>query len=230
MIRAWDACQYMGKYVFPHCTKYESQISKIQGINRLFAYPKEPHFLNCSEVVILDSGAFGLSLSGQKMNINYMKKLSDHYEKFLNLSTICIAPDEFLNPMQSMQNTKKWAKNNFYKNIACVLQASKNKIIDIEELMAQLRFYREYCDKICFSNNGLLGVQSKKLEKVFYESKILGFTHLHILGAGWSLKDIQEWQKIKYWDTMDSIAYYKSPESYDATSPIMAIQNILNII
>ena len=157
-------------YVFPHFKAKENEIKKIQGISRLFAYPKEPHFENNGNKVILDSGAFGLSLSGRKINLNYMKKLNEHYIKYANKNTLCIAPDEFLNPQQSMKNFKIWMENDFYKNITAVLQCSEKGIVNNKEIIEQLNFYSKYNVKTyCFSNNALTGEMaiSYDLNKIF---------------------------------------------------------------
>ena len=74
-------------YVFPHFKVKENEIKKIQGISRLFAYTKEPHFENKGQKFILDSGAYGLSLSGGKIDLKYMKKLNEHYLKYSNKNT-----------------------------------------------------------------------------------------------------------------------------------------------
>jgi hypothetical protein len=100
-------------YIFPHFKAKENEIKKIQGISRLFAYPKAPHFENQGQKVILDSGAYGLSLSGGKIDLKYMEKLNEHYLKYANNKTLCIAPDEFLNPYQSMKNFKIWIEKEF---------------------------------------------------------------------------------------------------------------------
>lgn len=222
-------------YVFPHFKSKEKEISKIQGISRLFAYPKEPHFENRGEKVILDSGAFGLSLSGGKINLNYMKKLNEHYLKYANKNTLCIAPDEFLNPQQSMQNFKVWINAGFYKNITAVLQCSKKGIVDTNEIIEQLKFYSKYNVKTyCFSNNALTGEMalSYDLNKIFLFMKDkMQVEWLHVLGAGWSLEDIKNWQSLGS-DSIDSIAYYntKNENEFGSLNPIENIYKILEVV
>lgn len=223
-------------YVFPHFKPKENEISKIQGISRLFAYPKEPHFENNGKKVILDSGAFGLSLSGGKINLEYMKKLNYHYLKYANDKTLCIAPDEFLNPLQSMQNYKKWIDNGFYKDITSVLQCSKKGYIDIKEILEQLKFYSKYKVKTyCFSNNGLTGENaiSSDLNKIFiFMKEKMNVEWIHILGAGWNLEDIKNWMSIGNFDSMDSIAYYNTKDinEFGSLNPIDNIKKILEVV
>ena len=222
-------------YVFPHFKNKEKEISQIKGISRLFAYPKEPHFSNEGEKVILDSGAFGLSLSGGKINLNYMKKLNEHYLKYSNKNTLCIAPDEFLNPHQSMQNFKIWMENGFYKNITAVLQCSEKGIVDSKEIVEQLNFYSKYNVKTyCFSNNALTGEMaiSYDLNKVFrFMKDKMKVEWLHVLGAGWNLTDITNWQSLGS-DSIDSIAYYstKNEKEFGSLNPVKNINKILEVV
>lgn len=222
-------------YVFPHCAKKENEIKKIKGISRLFAYPKKPHFENEGELVILDSGAYGLSLSGKKMTESYMMNLNRHYLKYYNKRTLCIAPDEFLNPHQSMLNFEKWVKLGFYKDITAVLQCSKKYIVNKSELIEQLKFYSKYnVTTLCFSNNSLTGelaVNSELPDIVRFIKERTNIKWLHNLGAGWSLKDIEYWKQINF-DSLDSVAYYstKDKSEFGSLDCVKNIQEILKII
>jgi hypothetical protein len=215
-------------YVFPHYPKKETQISQIKGISRLFAYPKAPHFNNAGEIVILDSGAFGLSLSGQKMNEKYFINLNRHYLNFHNNKTLCIAPDEFLNPYQSMINFEKWMNLGLFNKITPVLQCSKKYIIEKNELLEQIKFYNKYdISTLCFSNNAITGemaVNSILPEIISFLKSRLKIKWIHNLGAGWSLKDIDFWRNIEF-DSMDSIAYYTTKDKAEFGS-LDAIENI----
>lgn len=199
------------EYVFPHYKPQEKIISKIQGINRLFAYPTTPHTENNGNLVILDSGAYGLSLRRGNMNLSYMRKLSEHYATYANNKTLCIAPDVFENPMETLENLKKWNKYNLFPNIVPVLQNSQKYIINRNEIKFQIDYYaRNGYKKLCFSINKTDGkqVKTQKLEELLLYAKTKGIQHIHCLGAGWNIADIRIWKTIKGWDTMDSIAYY----------------------
>lgn len=222
-------------YVFPHCKKEESEISKIQGISRLFAYPGKPHFCNNGEITILDSGAFGLSQYGGKITYNYMQRLSKHYEEYAKEENVlCVAPDEFLNPMQSMWNLRKWFKYGFYtKNIAAIIQAERKEYIDMNNLKFQVDYYSNFTDIMFFSNNGLTGEMAKmfKLEELFrYMKEIHKVKWIHILGAGWNIKDIKDWCSINYFDSLDSIAYYNVENEFGSIGPIENINTIIQLI
>lgn len=222
------------EYVFPHCARREEEIRKIKGISRLFAYPKAPHFENRGSLVILDSGAYGLSLQGRKITKAHMKKLDEHYRKYANEKTLCIAPDEFLGPMQSMWNMRKWFKNGYYPDIAAVIQADRMRKIDINNLKYQADYYSNFTDEFCFSNNGLTGKMAINfnLEKLFeYMKKELGAKWIHVLGAGWSLQDIKDWQQIRYFDSLDSVAYYNChSDEFEGTEPVENIKKICNLV
>lgn len=221
----------MPEYVFPHCQKQEGEIEKIKGISRLYAYPCKPCFENESKIVILDSGAYGLSKAKIKMSDSYMKKLSEHYLKYYCDNTLCIAPDEFLNPIQSMQNIRKWFKKGLFGSVTAVLQASKKNEINLDDLKYQAEFYRQYTDTICFSNNNLRGMQAQnfKLNIIFDFCKKLEYKWIHVLGAGFSIRDICDWFDIGNFDSMDSIAYYTTKNKEEFGS-LNAVENIKEIM
>lgn len=221
-------------YVFPHCRNKEHEIKNIQGISRLFAFPAEPHFENNGRIVILDSGAFGLSIKKRKMTMKYMQALNEYYLKHRDDErVICVAPDEFLNPSQTMYNFKKWMAKGFYSKVAAVLQCERKHEINIDQLKWQAEFYREYTDIIFFSNNGMRGRYAKlqNIEELFrYMKGELGVKWVHVLGAGWSIEDIEDWCGIRYFDSLDSIAYYRSSKGeFSSTDPVQNIYDILNL-
>jgi len=222
-------------YVFPHCKKKENEIRKIKGISRLFAFPVKPHFENEGELVILDSGAFGLSKQRRKISFGYMKKLNEYYLKFgQKNNVICVAPDEFLNPVQSMRNMQLWHKYNFYSKVGAVLQSSRQFEVNLEELKYQVDFYLDYTDIFLFSNPSLRGDIAKQLclGELFYYIKEKGGKWIHILGGGWSLEDIQDWFEIDGFNSIDSIAYYTTTElnEFGSLDPIQNIYSIIRVM
>lgn len=203
----------MSIWVCPHCPKKstEREIEKIEGLARLYAYPCEPRFEN-GGLVILDSGAFGLAQSGGKMNFAYMQKLSQHYEKYYRENMLCVAPDEFMNSVQSMMNFQKWITKGLFKNISPVLQSDNKGLFKEKDILTQAEFYREYTDTILWGSPKLTAKQAKALhiEKTFKKLKQMGFKWIHKLGAGWDIEDIKQWKEIECLDSFDSIAYYQT--------------------
>lgn len=225
----------MPEFVFPHCAAYEDEIEKIDGINRLYAYPAIPRFENNSHVVILDSGAFGLSRSGGKMNMAYMKKLSAHYEKYHRDNTLCIAPDEFLNPTQSMLNLIKWHKNRLYSNVTPVIQRMVKGVINIADMKNQAEFYREYSDTVCVACVGIYGEDALDIKLsglLKYLKEDLKYRWIHMLGAGYGLDDIRNWKKVGYFDSMDSRSYFitKDENAFGSFDPIVNIRRIVECL
>lgn len=223
------------EYVFPHFKRQEKEIKEIKGISRLFAYPKTPHYSNEGKIVILDSGAFGLSTFGHKITKPYMNKMDKHYRKNVRGNTLCIAPDQFLNPVQSMLNVKIWYDNSYYPHITAVLQSKEKKRIDLKELFYQVDYYSNFTDEFCFSNNALTGEMAKifNLRKLFkYMKEEKGVKWIHILGAGWNVQDIKDWLDIGYFDSMDSIAYYQpsSENQFGSLDPVKNIYNIRKVV
>lgn len=189
---------------------------KLLDYSRLYAYPVIPELeLKNGKVLILDSGAFGLSKQKREIDINYMKQLNEHYKKFNgsdSLPIIAVAPDKYLDPIRTMDNFKFW-KNQNYCNIAPVLQCNEENKINLNFLKIQVDFYANYTKEvILFSNPGLTGLEMRgqKIEDLFKYIKNIGFKWIHILGAGWFPEDIANYDKIRFFDSIDTIQYYKS--------------------
>jgi hypothetical protein len=238
-------------YVVPYNSALEGEIKKIESVQgRLKAFPganykkgdytcsNYPYYVNFENrynTVILDSGAFGLSKANKEIDDEYMFYLSQFYEfnrEIINAENIiCVAPDKFLNPQQSMYNFIKWRKCN-YGDVAAVLQSTRKGFADYRDLIKQAEFYSKYTDTIFFSNPGLKGDDARAyhLDKLFeYLKTKLSTKWVHILGAGWSLKDIKSWIDIGNFDSLDSIAYYTEPMAYNANTPIEAIRRIMEV-
>lgn len=200
----------MDFFVFPHCKGSESELMQLTNCGRLYAYPAIPKKQDC-QITILDSGAYGLSQAGRTMGIKYLKNLSEHYERYYNDHTICVAPDVVCNPMATIQNFKKWHDLKLFKNISPVIQPADKKSIDFELYKYQIDFYtKKYDIKIMLFSNWLsadLAIAQGVQKSVDY-ARSQGVTYIHMLGAGWNLSDVKKWNSIRGINSCDSIAYY----------------------
>jgi hypothetical protein len=219
-------------FVFPNNKKYEKEL---QGYNRLFAFPSTP--VNNNKLIILDSGAFGLSVQNKKMSNEHMEKLNEHYIKNYKQNFMCASPDEFLNPLQSMYNFKKWLDLGYFDKISPVLQCKINKIIDLKDLLEQSKFYAQYSktNKWFFSNPGLTAEQAGEQnikEFIFFIKEKFKIERVHNLGSGWSLQDILEYKKMNCFDSIDSISWYntKNIKEFGSLNPAENIKSIERII
>lgn len=218
-------------YVFPHYNPAEEHL-KDKNVGRLFAYPSIPINIDNKNIVILDSGGYGMSQAGKKISLNYMKKLSRHYEKYNRDNVICVAPDEWMNAGQTILYLKKWHNNNLFKSVVPVLQDERKGVVNVENMMRQAEFYRKFSDKIMYSNNGIYGNShmATKVNKVVKHLKEkLGYKYIHLLGAGWNLEDVRAWAKSEWIDSIDSIAYYTSSKEFGANTVIEAIDNVIKV-
>jgi hypothetical protein len=199
----------MPEFVFPVNKKLRG---KLYSYNRLYAFPSVPEFTQ-DKLIILDSGAFGLSKSGGKMDTDYMMRLNHYYAKYDNDNIIHVAPDVFLDPGQTMNNFEYWFDIKFFDKIKPVIQFRQKLKLD-DSMYKQLLFYQNKNIKFDFlfiSNPGMLAIDFKILffDDILQElKKEFKISHIHILGAGWNEQDIREWSTFKYVDTIDSIAYY----------------------
>lgn len=225
----------MSIWVCPHCpkAKAEKEIEKIDGLARLYAYPAIPKFKNNS-LTILDSGAFGLSQSGGKMTSEYLRRLSDHYRAFSRENVLCVAPDVALNPMDSMQNFKKWHKKGYFEKIVPVLHSPSKYSFDEATLMFQAEFYRRFTDVIFWgspkaSADFALGLH---YDRIFEKLKAMGFKWIHKLGVGWNLQEIEFWKNMPFLDSFDSISYYncKSISAFGSFDPVENVKKIMEVM
>lgn len=236
-------------YIIPYYSALETEINQIKEVRgRLRAFPalrqdfkaysKEdyPYRVNFDEHVdkiILDSGAFALSQTKRAIDTAYINALEQYYFYNADERCICVAPDVFLNPVQSMYNFRKWQSMSSIK-VAAVLQAERKGNININNLMKQAEFYRKYTDTIFFSNPALTAETAKnlKIQKLFkFMKQELEVKWIHNLGAGWNLTDIQNWKNIGYFDSMDSIAYYTTTDisEFGSLDPITNIKKIMEV-
>lgn len=239
-------------YVFPYNSSLEDEINKISEVKgrlrafpalqrnfKIYAskeeYPFKNNFPETVEKVILDSGAFALSQTNHRMDNEYMMALDQYFHYNADERSICVAPDVFRNPSETIINFKKWHSLGFRKDIAPVIQNVSHHRIDLKILRYQADFYRKYSDVMLYSNScRLTGEYSRmyRLQDFFkYLKKDLKVKWIHVLGAGWSLKDIEDWKKIGYFDSMDSFAYYTKQDcaDYGSLDPVENIKNILKI-
>lgn len=222
----------MSVWVCPHCpnSKAEQEIEKIDHLARLYAFPTKPEFKNGS-FTILDSGAFGLSKSGKKMDEKYLFDLSEHYRKFEKQNVMCVAPDVALNPMGSIKNFKKWQSLNYFKNVVPVLQSDSKDNFNESLMLYQAEFYRQFSDKIFVGSPKASAdfATGMRYDLFFEKLKKMGFKFIHKLGVGWNLKEISYWANVPFLDSFDSIAYYTSgrEQRFGSKNPVENVKNIL---
>lgn len=176
---------------------------------RLYAFPTVPE----EKPFILDSGAFGLSKSGGKMDSEYFERLYKYYQKYR--CKYSVAPDVFLNPKQSMKNFQIW-KDCDHRDYEVwpVIQCS-SKRIEWPLIQYQLDFYTKFFvafEILFFSNPSLRSHTYPK--DIFQKIKDkYPVKWIHILGAGWDIQDIQGYANMRGLDSIDSIAWHNSTET-----------------
>jgi len=123
----------------------------------------------------------------------------------------CIAPDVFLDPVQTMLNWEWWqATLDMPVPIVPVVQFPKRKRIDVYSAMRQAQFYAPFKpEMVAISNPSLTAAESIGIETVCaMVREVTGARWLHNLGAGWSPKDVADWRGLGCFDSIDSGAYY----------------------
>jgi len=187
----------------------------LQNFNRLYAFPNTPD-LDDQHKIILDSGAFGLSKSGKKMDAQYLHSLAEHYRKYGKQKNVyCIAPDVFKNAQQSIRQYKDFIARYPGIKVVPVLQFSSSTI-DLFNSKKQIEQYSKLSKSgmICISNNKFNPVKQHD-ELAYIVKKIrLKFKQvwIHVLGAGYSHNNVKDWLSLGV-DSMDSISYYTDAQA-----------------
>lgn len=185
---------------------------KLLDYNRLYAYPTTPESAEEDQLIILDSGAFSLSQKGKSIDKRHMALLNDYYFYNSNNNTRCVAPDVFMNPIETIENWEHWQAQGYYE-VCPVLQSTEK--YQVKEMEWQVEYYEQFkCDFWFFSNPSMTGkhaqAQYRTIKKITDLARRSGAKWIHNLGAGWNLKDISDWWNLRCFDSMDSIAYYTS--------------------
>lgn len=201
------------KYVLAHTPAADAWIAQYP---RLYAYPKLPD-VSGSELIILDSGAYGLSLANRHMDAAYINGLAEHYATYQRENVVCIAPDEFLNPKRSMQQFQLWHDKSAIP-VVPVIQMFSRQRFDATSIIKQLRFYSEHPlptfehkPVIAFSNAAWRGLEFAPYATALKLAlRVAGFADawVHNLGAGWDTHDIRAWSSYGIFGSIDSIAWY----------------------
>lgn len=185
---------------------------------RLYACPHTPSPPPPGAFTIMDSGAFSLAWRGRAIDDAHIERLAQHYDAHGSRDCFGIAPDEYLNPRQTMVNFESWCQR-YAIPVIPVIQFPRAKRIDLRSLERQLMYYRElelYLARwsgrtiIAVSNPGLLADDwlQTRLYLRMLKHRWQG-VWLHILGAGWSPYDLYLWRQMDgVIDSLDSISYY----------------------
>lgn len=181
---------------------------RLLNYKRLYAFPTIPE----ENPFILDSGAFGLSKSGQRMNVAYLENLYQYYKQYPGWH---VAPDVFLNPFQTMKNFEKWVKKYPDCQVWPVIQFAYKKV-EWAIIKYQLDFYADFFDRleVIFLSNPSLRFGNYLFDIFQIIKDYCEVAWLHNLGAGWDIEDITGYSKMPGLDSIDSISYYKNL-SYD---------------
>lgn len=202
------------------CPVPMAMTERLLPLPRLYAYPSLPEPVEDAPLVILDSGAYGLFQRRRQMDHRYMRSLSDHYRKCGasdKLPCVGVAPDSFLRPDVTLEQFDRWNRSGFAR-VAPVIQFFRKGHLDWAMLPEQVQCYREYGPQVVMlSNPGLRGRDAIDLginEIAAAVKEHTGAKWLHVLGAGWSLRDVRDWSMATAVDSIDSIAYYTSREAW----------------
>lgn len=192
---------------------------------RLYAFPTEPEPPAGDKFIILDSGAFGLSQAGKRMDSDYIQRLKAHYQRFQADNVLCIAPDEYLSPSVSVARYLEWDG----PAVVPVLQFARARKLDATGLFRQLSAYAPFAERlpryqgrpvVALSNPGLYADEVAPSTLAFICSLIrrtFPNAWIHMLGAGWNIQDIRGWAaRPGGFDSMDSIAYYTAAQAGEA--------------
>lgn len=184
--------------------------------DRLYAFPRRPEGVGLAQgVVILDSGAYGLSRRGQLIGPAHMEKLNRYYSEY-GAGCWCVGPDAYLNPAATMKNWRYWHAAG-YAPVMPVIQFLRAGRLDVTSALRQAAFYAAWSPaRVAISNPGLTAAAAKAMGMGFICAevrRITGCQWLHNLGAGWSPADVADWRDMGSFDSIDTIAYYTDAQA-----------------
>lgn len=182
---------------------------------RLYAFPVAPEPPPPDGFVILDSGAYGLSVRGGRMDAAYLRRLAAHYAAHgagAGRPLVGVAPDAFLDPGATLRQWRTWDG----PPVAPVIQFPAMRRMDLYAVRRQAAAYAPARPPVVLvSNPGWRGVEAAAagLRRALDLTRaVTGCGHIHILGAGWDDADIRAWRGIGGFESMDSIAYYTAAQ------------------
>lgn len=198
---------------------------KLDSYSRLYAFPNEPEMPPPDGFIILDSGAFGLSQQGKKMDAHHMAKLNAHYLRHNAGNThpiVGIAPDVYSYPRSTMKNWSYWHEQG-YPSVAPVIQFENGRV-DLYSVTKQCEFYQQWPTPfVCVSNPGmraLAAIGAALPQAIAIVRQNMKPDWVHVLGAGWDKNDIRHWGRMAVVDSIDSIAYYTAAQERTAWSEL----------
>lgn len=221
------------RYVIPNhpSEKIEEELRGFIGLDRLYAYPGKPSAKNGGRV-ILDSGAYGLSVSGGKMTDSYMTGLNRHYTSYSRAieGLLCAAPDVYPDPVQTLVNFQRWQGLGYYSDICPVIQLGEFYDADIAVKQAEIYSTLTQQRHIFIGNNMMTGKNALafRVGDMIAEIKRIGFEWVHIFGAGWNIHDIQDWMRVDGIDSMDSISY--QGKRFGSDDPVQNVRDICELV
>lgn len=220
-------------FCFPYSRSCDKGIGQLTDCGRLYAYPNPPTKSRCSRI-ILDSGAYSLGKRRKIMDEQYMCDLSQHYFKYADERTICVAPDVVLNPFETMKNYKKWINSGKYPDIAPVMQLLEKGRIEKTALKYQIDYYVSFKVKtilfaLCQRSN--IAIYSGIREVTEY-ARAKGIEYVHMLGAGWDMDDVKCWAESGLVDSIDCTSYYNSgrKQKFGSDDPVENAKRIIECI
>lgn len=193
---------------------------RLDPFPRLYACPVEPEPPAAEDpLVILDSGAYGLSCRGRTLGPRDFPDLEWYYLKYGGSDRrpiVAVAPDIYLDPDGTVRNHRAWVRQG-RRPVAPVVQFRRAREVDMAAVADQANYYRTGRPPFLFvSNPGLKGVNAIRagfgLAVALLRERINSLEWIHVLGAGWDLEDIRAWSLIPGIDSIDSIAYYQEAQ------------------
>lgn len=192
------------KFICAAPTVLRGMLSSIP--DRLYAYPSCPE--PAAGVTILDSGAFALAKRRRSIGERHMRDLAEYYRAYAGERTLCIAPDVYLRPGETMRNWRWWHAH-IKLPVVPVIQFPKR--FSYLSAVQQALFYAPYRSSVlAISNPGLEAIEAGELMRRLAQRvrEVVGARALHLLGAGWSPQDIIAWRNMGCFESIDSIAWY----------------------
>lgn len=175
-----------------------------------FPHPVEER----GEMRVLSSGTWGIaSRRYGHYGLRHWEELYDYYRRYdvLGNSGWRIMPDEYLHPEATMNNFCEWNKRFPDCSVVPVIQFRREHEFELYTALKQLEFYAPFKpSRICISNPAYVALEWREdlTALAGMVKRIIPGCWIHVLGAGWTPREILDYAAIREIDSIDSIAYY----------------------
>lgn len=182
----------------------------------LYSFPHEPEARG--ERRVLSSGTWGIaSKKAGRYEAREWPALYEYYRRHAHLNNTgwYMMPDEYLRPDATVANWMRWRRLYPDLPVVPIIQFRREKRVDLALALEQARTYARFNPPcICISNPACTALDWADALRMLAAMirRLMPRAWIHVLGAGWDVRDVMRYAEIDAIDSIDSIAYYSDAQ------------------